>query len=192
MKYTLLLIGILLNSVLFSQNDTFVKRSSFEVLYSQKKKQPIRLKYVVVSNPCNATRKGMDFYPEKGIITSGDKDYAKNDWDKGHYAPAASFCQSKELIYSTFSYLNCALQHYKLNRGPWKNLEAQERIWAQTGPVTVIIETIYDNKSNLTPSGADIPDSFVKIIQIHSTGEIRRYSFPNTECKGDFELFRVK
>jgi DNA/RNA endonuclease G (NUC1) len=192
MKYTLLLIGILINSVLFSQNDTFVKRPSFEVLYSQQKKQPIRLKYVVVSKPCNATRKGMDFYTEKGIITSNNKDYAKNVWDKGHYAPAASFCESKELIHSTFSYLNCALQHYKLNRGPWKNLETQERVWAKSDSVTVIIETVYDEKPNLTPNGADIPDSFTKVIHIHATGEIRRYSFPNTECKGDFEAFRIK
>jgi endonuclease G, mitochondrial len=192
MRSLILILGLLLQTPLFSQNDTFVKRASFEVLYSQKKKQPIRLTYVVRSKPCAADRKGMDFYPEKGIITSGHADYAANIWDKGHLAPAASFCESRDLMFSTFSYLNCALQHSKLNRGVWKNLEAQERIWAKEGDITVTVETIYDANPNLMPSGADIPDSFQKIIQIHSTGEIRTYVFPNTACGGNFESYRVK
>lgn len=192
MRSILLLVGMLVHFQLYAQKDTFVVRPSFEVLYSQKKKQPLVLKYNVVNTPCAATRHGMDFYPEAGIITSGDVDYVNNVWDKGHYAPAASFCQSKDLINSTFSYLNCALQHYKLNRGPWKQLEAQERIWAQSGMVKVEIQSVFDKTLNLTPGGADIPDGFIKIITITKTGEIRKYYFPNKECSGDPEQFRMK
>ena len=50
-------------------------------------------------------------------------DYVNNVWDKGHLAPAAAFNCDRETIKKTFSYLNCALQHEGLNRGPWKELE---------------------------------------------------------------------
>jgi endonuclease G len=192
MKKILFILTILIWNPIFSQSDTFVIRQSFEVLYSQKKKQPLTLTYNVENVPCAATRQGMDFYPEKGIITSNDIDYAKNEWDKGHYAPAASFCGSRDLIHSTFSYLNCALQHYKLNRGPWKELEAQERIWAKEGKVIIKIQTIYDNNPNLSPGGADIPDGFIKTVTLTKTGEVKKYYFPNKECSGNFEQFRIK
>jgi endonuclease G len=191
MRNLFFIVGMLLHLQLFAQKDTFVVRPSFEVVYSQKKKQPLVLTYKVEALPCNATRKGMDFFPEKGIITSLDPDYANNDYDKGHFAPAASFCQSRDLMLSTFSYLNCALQHYKLNRGSWKELEGQERTWAQTEVIKVKIESFYDATPNLLPTGADIPDGFTKTITFTKTGQVRKYYFPNKECPGNFDLYRI-
>ena len=73
----------------------------------------------------------MDFYTPKDVYTSDNEDYKNNVWDKGHMAPAAAFTDTKEKLKTTFSYLNCSLQFDKLNRGAWRELEAQERVWAK-------------------------------------------------------------
>tara|TARA_B100000795_G_C22356445_1_gene270749 strand:- start:75 stop:242 length:168 start_codon:yes stop_codon:yes gene_type:complete len=52
--------------------------------------------------------------------------------DKDHLAPTADFNFSYEKLKATFNFLNCALQHEKLNRGPWKNLEKYETKISET------------------------------------------------------------
>jgi endonuclease G len=191
MKKILLVLSLFLFPLIVeAQNDTLIVRPTFEVFYSQKKKQPLKLTYNVIPTVCKADRKGLDFFEEKGVITSTDADYVNNDWDKGHLAPAASFCGSKPDISSTFSYLNCALQHYKLNRGPWKDLEAKEREWCNIQPLVVTIEVVYDVKPNVLPSGADIPDGFTKKVKFTRTGEVKTFYFPNTECSGPFTNYQ--
>jgi endonuclease G len=178
--------------VLFGQKDILVKRPIYTVNYSQKYKQPLWVEYGFRTRECNATRAGMDFYTEKDIITSSNADYAHNDWDKGHMAPAADFCKDKESMYMTFSYLNCALQHYKLNRGVWKELEAQEREWAKTDSLIIKIEVIFPSNPTKTPGGASIPSSFKKTITFYSTKKKLVYEFPNVPPTKTLDKYLIK
>jgi len=178
--------------VLFGQKDILVKRPIYTVNYSQKYKQPLWVEYGFRTRECNATRAGMDFYTEKDIVTSSNADYAHNDWDKGHMAPAADFCKDKESMYMTFSYLNCALQHYKLNRGVWKQLEAQEREWAKTDSLIIKIEVIFPPNPIKTPGGASIPSSFKKTITFYSTKKKLVYEFPNIPPTKTLDKYLIK
>jgi endonuclease G len=178
--------------VLFGQKDILVKRPIYTVNYSQKYKQPLWVEYGFRTRECNATRAGMDFYTEKDIVTSSNADYAHNDWDKGHMAPAADFCKDKESMYMTFSYLNCALQHYKLNRGVWKELEAQEREWAKTDSLIIKIEVIFPSNPTKTPGGASIPSSFKKTITFYSTKKKLVYEFPNVPPTKTLDKYLIK
>ena len=83
-------------------------------MYSEKLEQPLWVKYQVLCTGAGASRKGMDFYTDKKIHTSDAKDYAFNIYDKGHCAPAADFNCNKEMLFKTFSYLNCTLQNEDL------------------------------------------------------------------------------
>lgn len=174
-----LLFILLLPFVAFAQPDVKVNKKYYQVNYSQKYKQPVAVDYGIRTRECNATRAGMDFFAEKGIITSSNVDYANNEWDKGHMAPAADFCFSKEAMLATFSYTNCALQHYKLNRGVWKELEAAEREWAKKDSIIIHIDIIFGKKPAKTPGGAMIPESFRKTITFYSTKKKLVYEFPN-------------
>ena len=176
----------------FCQSDTLVKRKIYTVLYSQKYQQPIWIDYSVSNKECNATRKGMDFYIEKGITTSDNADYAENEWDKGHMAPAADFCVDRETLMLTFSYLNCALQHYKLNRGVWKQLEANEREWAKTDSLIIHIDVIFDSKSKKLPSGATVPSAFRKTITFYNSKKSLVYYFRNEESTKPLEAYLTK
>jgi endonuclease G len=169
-----------------------IKNKVFEVEYSQKLKQPLMLKYESTNRPTNVNRGSMDFYLEPKIITSGPQDYKNNEWDKGHLAPAASFSDNMENLKQTFSYLNCALQQQDLNRGEWRLLEEQERVWDDKEPLMVKIELLFDNDSKVLPSGATIPSYLVKHIHFHKTGVWKCYKFQNIKPTNKWPSYEIK
>ena len=188
----LLFILITLPFIAFAQADVKVDKKYYQVNYSQKLKQPLSVDYGIRTKECTATRSGMDFYAEKGVITSSNADYAANEWDKGHMAPAADFCYSRDAMLSTFSYANCALQHYKLNRGVWKQLESMERIWATEDSIIVHIDVIFDANPKKTATGAAIPATFRKTITFYSTGKKLVYEFPNVPPTKTVDKYMIK
>jgi len=164
MKKLFNLITILLLSVAVFGQDIKVKNNVFEVLYSQSLEQPLWIKYRSTNRPTNVNRGHMDFYKEPGIKTSDAEDYAKNIYDKGHGAPAATFSDNMENLKQTFSYLNCILQDQYLNRGEWRLLEEQERKWDDTENLTVIIRVYFDNPVKRIRTNAAIPSHLENIF----------------------------
>jgi len=181
-----LLFGLLLllgSGTLFGQTVKTIKTDIFEVEYSEELEQPLKLTYTVGCPLGDASRSGLDFHKEDGYLTSDNEDYKDNPYDKGHLAPAAAFNCDRETIKKTFSYLNCALQHQGLNRGPWKELERFERNLAKIYPeVTVVIIVNFEETPERVPGGAAIPTSFVKEITF---GERTiKFLFPNQDVSG--------
>jgi len=170
---------LLLTSFFTSIDIVHVKKSIFEVKYSQRLEQPIELTYRSTNRPTNVNRGSMDFYTESSFHTSDAADYARNIYDKGHLAPAATFSDNMENLKQTFSYLNCALQDQHLNRGEWRLLEEQERVWDDKEPLTVKIELIFDDKSIKLPTGATVPSGLEKHIYFETSGKYKCYFFKN-------------
>jgi endonuclease G len=160
-----------------------VKTSIYEVVYSEKLEQPTWIQYTVQCPNGTASRAGMDFYTNDSIKTSDNADYIKNLYDKGHLAPAADFNCTKDLLYQTFSYLNCALQNQYLNRGVWRMLEEYERELAKTDKVTVTITMVFDKNSIKLPTGATVPSGFYKTIYLEKTNKTIKYYFANEAPK---------
>jgi endonuclease G len=173
------------------RDSVYVKTSIFDVVYSEKLQQPKWVEYAVLCTDGTISRKGLDFYPVKGIATSTNEDYENNIYDKGHLAPAADFNCDKENLKQSFSYLNCTLQHEKLNRGVWRLLEAHERELAKKYTVIVEIRMNYSDKSLVLKTGATVPDSFTKTIIYNNKQE--KYFFKNEEPKSsDYNIYKVK
>jgi len=168
---------ILLFSVQLLAAQQLVQTDIFEVCYSTNKQQPLWLSYEVECPGGGFSRKGLNFKKDKQFtgLTSDNADYYKNVWDKGHLAPAADFNCSYEKLRQTFTFLNCALQHEKLNRGPWKNLEKYERKLAED--YTVQVKVVLEFSNNLLLTGALVPSYFVKILSYNNRVEV--YRFPN-------------
>lgn len=159
-----------------------ISNSIFTVDYDESLEQPIKLSYTVQCPTGDADRHGLNFWKVEGYHTSDNDDYKNNVWDKGHLAPAAAFNCTRDMVKSTFSYLNCALQHQSLNRGPWKELEAVERNLAMFYTVDVEIEVIFDETCKVLPTGATVPKAFRKTITFD--GKSYEYYFPNEDPKG--------
>jgi endonuclease G len=148
-------------------------------MYSEKFEQPLWVKYTVKCPSGTASRAGMDFYTNDSVHTSDNEDYVNNVYDKGHMAPAAAFNCNKDMLYKTFSYLNCALQDQYLNRGTWRLLEAHERQLAVSGEVSVLIRVGFSDSTLQT--GARVPTSFRKEIRYAS--KVECYYFLNEKPK---------
>jgi endonuclease G len=125
----------------------------------------------------------MDFYTEKNIHTSNAEDYAKNIYDKGHLAPAASFSDNMENLKQTFSYLNCMLQDQYMNRGEWRLLEEQERKWDDNENLTIIIKIFFDKPVRRLPTNSAIPSYMQKHIYFEKQNVWKCFVFLNEKPK---------
>jgi len=173
--FLLLLVPVLL----FGQTREKVpfETSIFKGEYSEVYEQPLWLEYYITCPNGTASREGMDFYKDTKIWTSDNKDYENNVWDKGHLAPAAAFNCTKEMLYTTFTYLNCVLQNQYLNRGTWRFLETHERELSKTGDVNVRIDVHFDSKQPELMTGSLVPVGFTKTITYK--GNTYKYYFVN-------------
>jgi endonuclease G len=191
-----LLFALLLTPVVATaqlRDSVRIKTDIYEVIYSEKLESPRWVKYTVLCPNGTASRAGMDFYTNDSVKTSSNEDYVKNEWDKGHMAPAADFNCDKVMLYKTFSYLNCALQNQYLNRGVWRMLELQEREYAKQEPTVVTIEATFSKTSYKLPTGATVPDGFFKIIYLEKSGKTIKFYFPNiTPTKEKYTDYEVK
>jgi len=194
MKRFFSLLSILLTTLpIFAQSNGIVSIETdiFKVVYDEGLEQPILVSYRVECPNGDASRSGLDFRKYDGVHTSDNGDYSNNPYDKGHMAPAADFNCDREMVRSTFSYLNCALQHEGLNRGPWKELERFERDLAKLYTVDIVIEIMFDEGYKRVPGGAAIPSGFQKVIQFND--EEYYFYFPNEDVAGrDWIEFKIR
>jgi endonuclease G len=169
-----------------------VSNNIFQISYNEKYEQPNWVKYTVKDIVKNADRDGIEFYTVDSIYTSDDQDYYSNRWDRGHMAPAGSFNDSYENLYSTFSYLNVALQYDDLNRGTWVQLEEQVRQWAdELGDIDIEIYLEFDPSHIILDTGAHVPTAFYKYV-IFPDGSKRCYYFPNSTPDKSWQEYEIE
>ena len=156
-----------------------VTTNIFQISYNEIFEQPNWVKYTVRDIVKNADRDGMNFYTIDSIYTSDDNDYYSNRWDRGHMAPAGSFNDSYENLYSTFTYLNVALQYDDLNRGAWVDLEEQVREWADDyGDIDIEIYLEFNSNHITLETGAHVPTAFYKFVFFPDSSK-KCFYFPN-------------
>jgi endonuclease G len=174
------------------RDSIYIKTNMFEIVYSEKLQQPKFIRYTVQCPNGSAPRTGMDFYTCDSILTSDEKDYVNNPYDKGHLAPAADFNCDRDMLFKTFTYLNCSLQQENLNRTTWRLLEARERELAKTNKTVVVeIRCIFSKSSIVLPTGATVPDAYIKTIKYGKTTE--KYYFKNEKpTSTDFKKYLIK
>ena len=197
-------ICIFFNTLLYAQQEEDlrvieVRTDIYEISYSQTYQQPLTINYTVI---CDAmapsySRHGMRFEKVDGIKTSSSSDYVDNIWDKGHMAPANTFSCKEEWLETTFTYVNCALQHQNLNRGVWAALEAFERdLAAIYDDVEVDIMVFFSEEWTTNSDPARIPSSFIKTISWVEDGGNHKsisFDFPNKNTQGkSFWAFKLK
>lgn len=196
MKFIYSLFLLLIPLLTFSQEElrerVEIKTSKFEIIYSETLEQPLIVKYLVECQYGSHaySRRGLRFYKVDSVHTSDNKDYYKNVWDKGHLIPAAAYSCDEKMLKSTFTYLNCALQHQDLNRKHWKYLEAYEKKLTRYGDVSVVVEVIFNEYSKVLPTGATVPSHFVKTIYLDNK-KVGKWKFPNEGVTGNVNDFKI-
>jgi endonuclease G len=169
--------------------DVLIDKGIYKVSYNEPYEQPNWVEYTVSNRPKNVDRGSKDFYLEPGVTTSNDADYYKNEWDKGHLAPAATFSDSEENLNKTFSFINCAMQIDNLNRGEWAQLEQQVRDWSVSGNIKVKIELVFAANHEIRTTGVHIPTGFWKNLTFLN-GNQTCYYFPNTSTNKNWDKYQ--
>ncbi len=169
-----------------------VTTNIFEISYNEVFEQPNWVKYTVRDIVKNADRDGMNFYTVDSIYTSDDNDYYSNRWDRGHMAPAGSFNDSYENLYSTFTYLNVALQYDDLNRGVWVDLEEQVREWADDyGDIDIEIYLEFNSNHITLETGAHVPTAFYKFVFFPDSSK-KCFYFPNVSPEKVWSEYEIE
>ena len=175
------------------RDSVYFQSTYYSGIYSEVKEQPIYIKYRVLN--CGSegySRKGISFFKNDSIHTSDNADYYKNVWDRGHIVPAASQNCYPKAIKETFSFLNIALQHERLNQGVWRQLEEYERSLAWKHDI-VDIEVIVEFKTNQwLKTGALIPSGFYKIIYLNGSRSATFYFKNIAPNRNSYKDYRVK
>jgi len=174
------------------RDEVIIKNPVFKVWYSEVKEQPIKLIYTSTNRVKNVDRGSMNFYKESDIHTSDNADYYRNVWDKGHLAPAATYSDLMVNLKQTFSFLNCALQNQYLNRGEWRLLEEQERVWDNEQNLTITVELIWEEGFEILPTGGHIPTHMSKHIYFEKGDTCKTFVFPNKKPIKGWKEYEVK
>jgi DNA/RNA endonuclease G (NUC1) len=173
------------------RTEVIVENQVFKVWYNEVKEQPVKLIYTSTDRPKNVDRGNMNFYTESEVYTSNNADYYNNIWDKGHLAPAATYSDSMVNLKQTFSFLNCALQEQNLNRGEWRLLEEQERVWDDEQNLTITVNLVWDEGFEILPSGGHIPTDMIKHIYFENDKVWRCFEFENVKPTKGWEEHEV-
>ncbi|WP_456088312.1 DNA/RNA non-specific endonuclease [Parabacteroides sp.] len=110
--------------------------------------------------------------PQVKGATATNEDYTRTGYDRGHLAPAGDMKWSAKAMRESFYLSNICPQKPKLNRGIWKDLEEQCRLWAlDNGSLLIVTGPVITNDmKRLGKNRVAIPKSFYKVICYH-TGE---------------------
>ena len=146
-------------------------------------------------------------------ITTGSAtpaDYKKSGYDRGHLSPAADFAFDQNAMSETFYMSNMSPQKGGLNRGIWKDLEAEVRLWAKNfGRVYVvsgpILEKPAEEYESIGENQVAVPEFYYKVIlaPLYENEADRAtpqdaenvialgFIFPNEKCTGTLNDYAV-
>ena len=153
-----------------------------------------------------------DFRTDPEITTGSatPADYKKSGYDRGHLSPAADFAFDQNAMSETFYMSNMSPQKGSLNRGIWKDLEAEVRLWAKNfGRVYVVSGPILEKPAaeyeSIGENQVAVPEFYYKVIlaPLYANEADRAtpqdaesvialgFIFPNEKCTGTLEDYAV-
>ncbi|WP_280778450.1 DNA/RNA non-specific endonuclease [Parabacteroides sp. PM5-20] len=104
--------------------------------------------------------------PKVKGATARNEDYTRTGYDRGHLAPAGDMKWSDKAMRESFYLSNICPQDPALNRGVWKTLEEQSRLWALDYEVLLIAAgpVIKGDLKRLGTNRIGVPTHFYKVI----------------------------
>ena len=184
----------------FQPTDAIIRHNGYTLRYREEYEQADWVSYPLLEDEIlgDADRKNEQFQPDPLVETGSalSSDYTRSGYDRGHLAPAGDFKFSKEMMKQTFYMSNISPQVPDFNRGIWKKLEEQVRVWALrdkglyvvTGPVLRPGLPTIGKKNQVA-----VPEYYYKVILYCNNPDIRMIAFlmKNEESDGSLKQFVV-
>ncbi|MFN5218500.1 MAG: DNA/RNA non-specific endonuclease [Sphingomonadales bacterium] len=175
-----------------------IYHTGFALVYNEDHEQADWVAYELTSEETQKAFERGDVFMKDPLVKTGtadDEDYLHSGYDRGHLAPAADLGYSLSSMAESFYYSNMSPQVAAFNRGVWKRLEGQVRVWARNnGAVYVVTGPVL--RPGLPSIGANkvsVPELYYKVILDYRMPEYKALGFvlPNAGSKLPLTEFAV-
>ncbi|MBB5226456.1 DNA/RNA non-specific endonuclease [Treponema ruminis] len=189
------------------------KFENYTLCYRESYEQAEWSAYCLTEDELVKNAKRSDDFRADPEITTGSAtpaDYKKSGYDRGHLSPAADFAFSEKAMSETFYMSNMSPQKGSLNRGLWKDLESQVRLWAANfGRVYVVSGPVLEKPASeyktIGENQVVVPEFYYKVILAPLYADendkaspedaqsvlAMAYIFPNEKCEGSLDDYQV-
>ncbi len=178
--------------------NNLVRHTYYSLSYNEKNEEANWVYYTLTDSMVlnGGGERSNKFKVDQLVATGSAKssDYTKSGYDRGHLCPAADMGFNTTAMEESFLMSNVCPQAPDFNRGIWKELETEVRLWAKkehklyvvTGPV------FKDDKGTIGQDNVVVPGYFFKIIYDESDKpKIIAFVFPNRKSDRPLTDFAV-
>ena len=183
---------------LIEPKDDIIKHSGFILKYVEAYEQASWVAYELTAQETNGKFKRTNKFrtdPSVKTKTADDLDYAGSGYDRGHLAPAADMGWSAAAMNESFYYSNMSPQDKSFNRGIWKNLENQVRVWARAYDTVYVVTgpVLSAGLPVIGPNKVAVPELYYKVILDYTLPEKKAIAFvlPNQPSAMELTEFSV-
>jgi len=177
-----------------------VSHKNYVLCYNEKCEQANWVCYTLTEQMCanGQVKRSNNFYSDPLISTGSalPDDYKLSGYDRGHLCPAGDMKFSEQSMKESFYMSNMSPQVPAFNRGIWKKLEEQVRVWAVINKelhITVggILQDSLPTIGKLNKVA--VPDFFYKVILDNEGVEKKAIGFimPNKKLAGSIYNYAV-
>jgi len=176
----------------FSTTNQIINHTYYTLPYSEQNEQAEWVAYELTKSRVYGEVSRTDNFREDPLIKTGSailSDYKGSGYDRGHLAPAGDMKFSKTAMSESFYMSNMSPQTPGFNRGIWKKLEGQVRIWAvENEHIYVVTGGILSSKIGSIGNGVTIPKYYYKVILDYNEPEIKAIALILPNEKGTKQL----
>ena len=156
------------------QKEQVIKHEGYTVSYNSEYRIANWVAYELTATEAKSkkTERSNKFVSDPQVkgATAMNEDYTRSGYDRGHLAPAGDMKWSAKAMRESFYLSNICPQKPKLNRGIWKDLEEQCRLWALDNGSLLIVTgpVITGDMKRLGKNRVAIPKAFYKVLCYHT------------------------
>lgn len=156
--------------MLVKRKEQVIRHEGYTVSYNSDYRIANWVAYELTAAEAKSTKaeRSNKFVPDPEVkgASATNEDYTRTGYDRGHLAPAGDMKWSSKAMRESFYLSNISPQKPGLNRGIWKELEEQSRLWTKengvlwiaTGPV------LTDSMKRMGKNRVGVPKTFYKVI----------------------------
>lgn len=165
------------------RDEQIIRHEGYTVSYNSEYRIANWVAYELTSHEAvsRKSERSNKFVPDPKVkgTTALNEDYTRTGYDRGHLAPAGDMRWSAKAMRESFYLSNICPQKPGLNRGIWKDLEEQSRLWAkENGSLLIATGPVMDDGMNrLGKNRVAIPKRFYKVICMTHNGKLEGVGF---------------
>jgi len=182
----------------FKSSMQIVRHSAYTVSYNESYEHSNWVAYELLCDETIKVAERKDnFRPDPKVLTGTAEvsDYRRSGYDRGHLMPAADNSFSAKAMSESFYFSNMSPQEPGFNRGIWRILEEQVRVWAcQYDKLYVITGGILKpGLKTIGKNNVSIPEYYFKTLLVYNEDKQSSISFlmKNESSSSDILSFAV-